>query len=407
MHRLSIPSVWPSPARPARCPHPTAGLGPLAALALSLTLGAALGAGPAHAANDRSQASQVHRGSSHGTKGGTKSPKPASKARKVDTVRSDDAPDIVTYGRREDVMQFADALAQRQNLDPDWVRAQLAQARYLPSVARFIMPPPAGTAKNWAAYRARFVEPVRLRAGRTFWDANEAWLQQAEARYGVPPAIIVGIIGVETIYGQQTGNFRVIDALATLSFDFPTGRRDRSGFFRDELEQYLRLSRDQGSDPLLQRGSFAGAIGMPQFMPSSLRKYAVDFDGDGRIDLQRSTADVIGSVAHYLAEFGWQRDMPTHYEVAVPVEVGERAVLLAPDILPSFLPQEFTERGARLTPQALRHEGKLALVELQNGDAAPSYIAGTTNFYAITRYNWSSYYALAVISLGEAIKASR
>ena len=338
--------------------------------------------------------------------------RPAAPARKPararqDVVRSDEAPDIVTYGRREDVQQFADAAAQRQGLDPAWVRQQLAQARYLPSVARYIMPPPAGTAKNWAAYRARFVEPVRLRAGRAFWAANEAWLAQAELRYGVPPEIVVGIIGVETIYGQQTGNFRVIDALSTLSFDFPTGRRDRSGFFRDELEQYLRLCQDQGIDPQGLRGSFAGAIGMPQFMPSSLRKYAVDFDGDGRVDLQRSTADVIGSVAHYLAEFGWQRGMPTHHDVAVPVNASDRAALLAPDILPSFLPREFIERGALLPTAAQQHDGKLALVELQNGDAAPTYIAGTTNFYAITRYNWSSYYALAVISLGEAVKASR
>lgn len=371
-------------------------------LAVTLTAGTAPGwsAEPKPGAQRTGKAAKAAHGKA-------KHPPAKRPAAERDAVRSDDAPDTVIYGRREDVQQFADAVAQRQNLDAAWVREQLAQARFLPSVARYIMPPPAGTAKNWAAYRARFVEPVRLRAGRAFWVANEAALAAAETRYGVPPEIVVGIIGIETLYGQQTGNFRVIDALATLSFDFPTGRRDRSAFFRDELEQYLRLSHDQGNDPLAQRGSFAGAIGMPQFMPSSVRKYAVDFDGDGRIDLQRNPADVIGSVAHYLAEFGWQRGLPTHHEVAVPVDARERAVLLAPDILPSFLPSEFTERGARLPPAALQAGGKLALVELQNGDAAPSYIAGTTNFYAITRYNWSSYYALAVISLGEAIKASR
>jgi membrane-bound lytic murein transglycosylase B len=329
-------------------------------------------------------------------------------ARKPTPARDDGAPDAVTYGRREDVMRFADELAARQGLPADWVREQLAQARYQPSVARFIMPPPAGTAKNWAAYRARFVEPVRLRAGRAFWQANQRWLVAAEARYGVPPEIVVGIIGVETIYGQQMGSFRVIDALATLAFDFPVGRRDRSGFFRDELEQYLLLCREQGENPLALRGSFAGAMGMPQFMPSSLRKYAVDFDGDGHIDLRGNPADVIGSVAHYLAEFGWKRGLPTHFEVAVPVEVSDRAALLAPDILPSFSAAEFEARGARL-PSAAAQEGigKLALVELQNGDAAPTHVAGTTNFYAITRYNWSSYYAMAVIALGEAIRDSR
>ncbi len=322
-------------------------------------------------------------------------------------ARDDDAPDQVIYGSRPEVQAFADEVAASQGLDAGWVRGQLAQARYIPSVARFIMPPPAGTSKNWGAYRARFVEPIRIRAGKAFWQANDAWLQQAEQRYGVPAEIIVGIIGVETIYGQQMGNFRVIDALATLSFDFPVGRRDRSAFFRDELAQYMRLCQDQGRDPQSLRGSFAGAMGMPQFMPSSLRKYAVDFDGDGRIDLHRDSADVVGSVAHYLAEFGWQRGLPTHYTVAAPVDVSDRAVLLAPDILPSFLPVDFIARGAKLPTEAHEQGGKLALIELQNGDAAPTYVAGTGNFYAITRYNWSSYYAMAVIALGEAVKAAR
>ena len=337
-----------------------------------------------------------------------KSTQPAQRPRqKPPVVRDDDAPDEVSYGGREDVVRFADEMAARHGLDPAWVREQLAQARFQPSVTRFIMPPPAGTAKNWNAYRARFIEPIRLRAGRAFWAANESMLNEAEARYGVPPEIVVGIIGIETLYGRQMGNFRVIDALATLAFDFPSGRRDRSGFFRDELGEFLRLSHEAGSDPLRMRGSFAGAMGMPQFMPSSVRQYAVDFDGDGRIDLHQSSADVIGSVAHYLARFGWQRGLPTHFSVAVPTDTRDRAALLAPDILPSFLASEFTARGARLPPEVGDEAGKLALVELQNGPAAPSYVAGTGNFYAITRYNWSSYYAMAVIDLGAAIRDSR
>lgn len=318
-------------------------------------------------------------------------------------LQSDQAPDVVTYGRRDDVMALARHVAERQGLDVQWVSDALAQARYLPSVARFIMPPPAGTAKDWSAYRARFIEPTRLRAGVEFWRDNERWLRAAEERYGVPPEIVVGIVGVETLYGRHMGGFRVIDALATLSFDFPTGRKDRSPFFRDELEQLFVLCHKSGIDPLSLKGSYAGALGMPQFMPSSWNKYAVDFDNDGRVDLHTSAADVIGSVAHYLAEFGWQRGMPTHYEVAAPVEVVDRAVLLVPDIVPSFTPAQFAERGASLPEAARQHNGLLALVELQNGDAAPSYVAGTANFYAVTRYNWSSYYALAVIELGRAV----
>ena len=164
----------------------------------------------------------------------------------------------------------------------------------MPSVARFIQPPPAGTAKNWAAYRARFVEPQRIRAGVAFWRDNEAWLAKAEALYGVPAAIVVGIVGVETIYGQQMGGFRVVDALATLAFDFPSGRKDRSDYFRNELEQLFVLRQERRHRSAGAEGPYAGAMGMPQFMPSSINRWAVDFDGDGRIDLQRDAADVIG-----------------------------------------------------------------------------------------------------------------
>ena len=333
--------------------------------------------------------------------------KPAKPSPAAKPLRNDDAPDAVTYGRREDAVQLADLLAERHGLDPAWARAQLGQARYLPVVARLIMPPPAGTAKNWAAYRARFIEPERIRAGVAFWAANEAWLAAAEQRYGVPAAIVVGIIGVETFYGRVTGTFRVLDALATLSLDFPTGRKDRSGFFRDELGQFLTLAHTQQLPPASVKGSFAGAIGLGQFMPGSINRFAVDFDGNGHIDMAGSNADVIGSVAHYLAEHGWQRGQPTHFAVKPPVDSADRAVLLVPDILPSFTAAQLAERGALLDAAGAAHSGPLALVELQNGDAAPSYVAGTQNFYAVTRYNWSSYYALAVIELGQAVAAAR
>ncbi len=327
-------------------------------------------------------------------------------------AQADDAPDVVTYGQRDDVMRFGAELAERRHLDPAWVRAALQRARFVPSVARFIMPAPAGTAKNWVAYRGRFIDATRVRAGAAFWRANEKWLQLAEEQYGVPPEIVVGIVGVETIYGQQMGSFRVIDALATLAFDFPVGRKDRSSFFRDELENLFVMCQREGCDPLQPLGSFAGAMGMPQFMPSSVNSYAIDFDADGRVDLRASPADVIGSVAHYLAEFGWRRALPPRFEVAVPVESSERALLLGPDIVPTFSLAEFAAHGAILNAAAFAADvrleaaggvGKLALVELQNGDAAPSYVAGSANFYAVTRYNWSSYYALAVIELGEAV----
>lgn len=334
-------------------------------------------------------------------------PKPSAAKPRKPAVRSDHAPDAVTYGSRPDVVAFADDTALTLGLDREQVRAALAEARYLPSVARLIMPPPAGTAKNWRAYRARFVDAERVRAGAAFWEAHRRWLDAANARYGVPPEIVVGIIGVETYYGRLMGNFRVLDALATLAFDFPPGRKDRSEFFRRELQQLLLLADRDGVPAAAIRGSYAGAIGLGQFMPGSILRFAVDGDGDQRIDLRDDPADVITSIAHFLSVHGWQPGQPTHFAVRPPVDTADRATLLAPDIVPSFGAAQFAERGAVLDEAGRAHAGPLALVELQNGDAAPSHIAGTQNFYALTRYNWSSYYALAVIELGRAVREAR
>lgn len=329
------------------------------------------------------------------------------KSKSRDATRPETEPGSTAYRGRDDVAEFALEIAQRHAVDAQWLHHALGRARRIPSVARLIMPAPLGTAKNWAAYRARAIEPVRIRAGVSFWNVHEAWLLKADERWGVPAEIVIGIVGIESLYGQHMGNYRILDALATLSFDFPSGRSDRSAFFRAELESYLLLCLARDLDPVVARGSYAGAMGMGQFMPSSVAKYALDFDEDDRIDLQTSAADVIGSVAHYLAVFGWQRGLAARFTVAPPSEAQDRALLLGPDITPSFTAQEFAERGAQLAPDGTAHDGKLALVELHNGNAAPSYVAGTDNFYAITRYNWSSYYALAVIELGEAIARER
>jgi membrane-bound lytic murein transglycosylase B len=312
-----------------------------------------------------------------------------------------------SYAKRQDVREFAADVAQRRQLPADWVQAQLAQARRQPSAQRLMMPPPAGTAKNWAAYRDRFVEPQRIGAGARFWAEHADWLQRAEERFGVPAEIVVGIIGVETFYGRVTGNFRVLDVLATLAFDFPKGRSDRSAYFRSELEEFLVLSRREGLDPTEVKGSFAGAMGLPQFMPGSLNRFAVDFDADGHIDLSGSAADVVGSVANFLAEHGWQRGMAPTFAVAAPVDTSARATLLQPDILPTFSAGQMQALGAELDDAGRAHDGPMALVELQNGNAAPSFVAGTQNFYALTRYNRSSYYAMAVITLGEATRRQR
>jgi membrane-bound lytic murein transglycosylase B len=321
------------------------------------------------------------------------------------TLSAAAAPEPAAYGARDDVMRFADEVAERHKgqLDRAWVREQLQRARKVERVQQLIMPPPAGTAKNWTAYRARFLDRERIAAGAVFWRTHHTALARAEAQWGVPAQVIVGVIGVETFYGRITGGFRVIDALATLSFDFPTGRRDRTPFFRSELEQFLLWCARERCDITQVQGSFAGAMGLPQFMPGSLNRWAVDFDGDGHVNLAASAEDAIGSVARYLHYFGWQRGLPTHFEVRAPDDAAQRVWLLGPDILPIFSAEEFADRGAQLAPAGRAYDGPLALVELHNGGAAPSYVAGTRNFWAITRYNWSSYYALAVIELGAAV----
>jgi membrane-bound lytic murein transglycosylase B len=327
--------------------------------------------------------------------------KPRTKVQKA--AKATRTPVGPAYGASAEVLAFATEVAERRQLPREWIVLQLAQARRVEAVRKLVMPPPAGTAKNWAAYRARFIEPQRIQAGLAFWRDNDRWLTQAEARWGVPPEIVVAIVGVETFYGRVTGSFRTVDALATLAFDFPPGRKDRSTFFRSELEEFFVFCAREGSNPQTVKGSFAGALGLPQFMPGSLNRHAVDLDGDGHIDLLNSPADVVGSVAHFLATFGWQRGLATHFAVSAPVDAAERAALLAPDILPSFTAAQFAEHGAELDEAGRAHPGSLALVELHNGEREPSYVAGTANFYTVTRYNWSSYYAMAVIELAQAL----
>lgn len=318
------------------------------------------------------------------------------------------------FASRADAQLLAHEIAAEHGLDLAWVQSVLAQAQPTSTAVRLMRPAARGRFGNWRSYRQRFVDGTRIHAGVEFWWRNQATLARAEADYGVPAHIIVAIIGVETIYGRNTGDFSVRDVLTTLALDFPAEHpraAERQAYFRGEIGHFLRLCHERGQNPADPLGSYAGAMGLPQFMPSSWRHWAVDYDGDGHIDLWNSEADAIGSVASYFRGYGWQPGMPTHY-AAYPTPSARLAQLLAPDIDPTFAPGQMSALGVVLRGDALTHNGPLALVKLENGDPAvagneASYVAGTQNFYVVTRYNHSSYYAMAVIELGEAIAAMR
>lgn len=308
-----------------------------------------------------------------------------------------------------EVSSFLDELARKQGTDRAALTALMAQVRYVDAAVQLIKPAPPGKPKNWQAYSARFIEPLRINAGVAFWNANQDTLARAEAQYGVPAEIIVGILGVETIYGRNTGRFRVLDALTTLAFAYPETptRLQRMAFFREELAATLQFARQNGIDPLSLRGSYAGAIGMPQFMPSSILRNAVDFDGNGKIELLESPADAIGSVAAFLTGHGWQRDEagPLVYSATVsPARAWEQ--LIDRGLSATLMPLELKVAGVSTTA-TLPANMLFGLIDLQNGAEATEYWVAAPNFFAITQYNRSYFYAMSVIELGRAIKLSR
>jgi len=317
------------------------------------------------------------------------------------------------YLQRLAVLAYIDDLVANRQFDREALMRIFDDARYSDTAARLMLPAASnGMRRDWQAYRARFVEPTRLAAGLQFWDDNAAWLERAERDFGIPPEIIVGILGCETIYGRSTGSLRVVDVLTTLSFDYPNPERDRSSFFREQLTDALTMDRDGTIDLASLRGSFAGAIGMPQFMPGSIQSYAVDYDGDGRIDLIHDPADVIGSVANFLAQHGWVRGLPTHVVLTASgdVDASRIAEMVDAGSVPSYDFAQLVDAGFVATPVA--PATKFALIDLPSGIDArgnrqTAYLAGTQNFHVVTRYNRSYFYALSVIELGSTIKALR
>jgi membrane-bound lytic murein transglycosylase B len=252
-------------------------------------------------------------------------------------------------------------------------------------------------AKPWSQYRPLFITDKHVDRGVQFWKEHKRALRAAEKKYGVPPEMIVAILGIETRYGRITGNHRVLDALSTLAFKYPP----RSKFFKQELEQFLLLVSEENLDVHELKGSYAGAIGAPQFIPSSYRHYAVDFNGTGKRDLFHDMDDVIGSVANYFAKHGWEPREPVAELVSLE---GNFDAIVAPrnNPKPTLKTAQLEQQGVRV-PKSL-HNKPVALIELE-GESGPEYWLGAKNFYVITRYNHSSLYGMAAFQLSQAIKA--
>ena len=343
------------------------------------------------------------------------------------------ADDPATEARfSQNLNELLTQVSQSQEIPLQSLESGFSDAKTIPSIRKLVLPPSGTFKKNWLAYRKRFIEPVRLKAGKAFWDENQAFLSQVEQESGVPAEIIVAIIGIETIYGRQTGNFRVKDVLSTLAFSYPDtpNKLAREQLFKDQLKELILLcwTESGGKIPaknsaqgvnnarfsacLSQNSSYAGAIGLPQFMPSSIRSFAVDGDGDGRIDLKQSPKDAIASVGNFMKMHGWQAGMP----ISFPVQAGAiSATKELADGEPQlkYTVQELIDKGILIKQQGDLQSGgveptsKAFIVDLpypdKDGIDQVQYFVGLNNFLTIVQYNRSYFYAQSVAEFAEAL----
>jgi len=305
-------------------------------------------------------------------------------------------PAVETYANHAAIGPYINELVSEHQLSREdlnrWFAAAEKKQSILDAIAR-----PAEKSKPWKDYRKIFVTESRTAKGLDFWRANEDALNKAEATYGVPPEVVVAIIGVETRYGSNTGRYRVIDALSTLAFDYPR----RSKFFKKELTHFLLLAREQGQNPMDLKGSYAGAMGYGQFMPSSYREYAVDFDGDNLADIWLNPTDAIGSVANYFKRHGWKTGEPVVTRARVSADY-DPAIMKAP-LKPAVTLASLNAKGVRAVEENYATDQLAAPFRLE-GDRGAEFWLGLQNFYVITRYNHSRMYALSVHQLSQALK---
>ena len=299
------------------------------------------------------------------------------------------------YSTHPEAKTFIDDMVKRHGFDRAEITSWLGKAEKKQAILDAISKP-AEQAKPWRDYRTIFLTPVRIENGVKFWKENQATLARAESTYGVPAEIIVAILGVETGYGKFTGGYFVLDALSTLAFDYPP----RAPFFRQELENYFLLVREQHHSPMEFKGSYAGAMGYGQFMPSSYRKWAVDFDGDSFTDIWKNPVDAIGSVGNYFKEHGWKTGQPVVVAAHTddPSQVEQLNAVKVPDVSVD----KWRERG--INPTSWLPPTTLAIAIQFDGANGLEYWLGLHNFYVITRYNRSPMYAMAVYQLSQEIK---
>lgn len=341
--------------------------------------------------------------------------------------------DVATEARfNHSLIQLIAQTAETQGIPLSILEMGFLDAKSIPSIRKLVLPPSASFKKNWIAYRKRFIEPIRLKAGKAFWEQNQAFLNKVEQESGVPAEMIVAIIGIETIYGRQTGNFRVKDALSTLAFSYPDtpNKASREKLFKDQLQELILLcwSETGGTLPaknssqgmnstrfnscLNQNSSYAGAIGLPQFMPSSIRSFAVDGDGDGRIDLRQSPKDAIASVGNFMKKHGWQTGMPIYFPVSEGAIVEAKALADGEPQL-KYTIQELIEKEILTKEQGdlqaggVELQSKALIVDLpypdKDGIDQVRYVVGLNNFLTIVQYNRSYFYAQSVAEFAEAL----
>jgi len=341
--------------------------------------------------------------------------------------------DVATEARfNQNLNELITQIAQTQGIPQAILESGFLDAKTIPSIRKLVLPPSGSFKKNWVAYRKRFIEPVRLKAGKAFWEQNQAFLSKVEQESGVPAEVIVSIIGIETIYGRQTGNFRVKDVLSTLAFSYPDtpNKASREQLFKDQLQELILMcwTEDGGSLPannsnqglspsrfnscLNQNSSYAGAIGLPQFMPGSIRNFAVDGDGDGRIDLKQSTKDAIASVGNFMKKHGWQPGMPIYFPVQ-EAAINEARDLADGEPQLKYTIQELISKGILTNEQGdlqsggVEPQSKALIVDLPYPDKDDNdqvrYVVGLNNFLTIVQYNRSYFYAQSVAEFAEAL----